>query len=63
MLDTYFVFLRTQVMFGAISLDHEQGLIVRDQDLALEAGGKSGRVSSLSGAVGRLVEPLEMIAS
>ncbi len=27
LLDTYFVFLRTQVMFGAITLDHEQGLI------------------------------------
>jgi predicted PolB exonuclease-like 3'-5' exonuclease len=26
-LDTYFVFLRTRVMFGEISLDHEQGLI------------------------------------
>lgn len=27
LLDTYFVFLRTRVMFGEISLDHEQGLI------------------------------------
>jgi predicted PolB exonuclease-like 3'-5' exonuclease len=26
-LDTYFVFLRTRVLFGAISLDEEQGLI------------------------------------
>ncbi len=26
-LDTYFVFLRTRVLFGEISLDHEQGLI------------------------------------
>jgi predicted PolB exonuclease-like 3'-5' exonuclease len=26
-LDTYFVFLRTRVVFGEISLDHEQGLI------------------------------------
>jgi predicted PolB exonuclease-like 3'-5' exonuclease len=27
LLDTYFVFLRTRVMFGELSLDHEQGLI------------------------------------
>jgi predicted PolB exonuclease-like 3'-5' exonuclease len=27
LLDTYFVFLRTRVLFGEISLDHEQGLI------------------------------------
>ncbi len=27
LLDTYFVFLRTRVLFGEITLDHEQGLI------------------------------------
>jgi 3'-5' exonuclease len=26
-LDTYFVFLRSRVLFGEITLDHEQGLI------------------------------------
>jgi predicted PolB exonuclease-like 3'-5' exonuclease len=36
LLDTYFVFLRTRVMFGEITLDHEQGLIAQTKSWLIE---------------------------
>jgi hypothetical protein len=40
-LDTYFVFLRTRVMFGLISLDEEQGLIAQTKSWLIKKSGES----------------------
>ncbi len=41
-LDTYFVFLRTRVMFGEISLDHEQGLIAETHSWLKKRASQAG---------------------
>ena len=43
-LDTYFVFLRTRVLFGEISLDQEQGLIAETKSWLMK---KSAQVGAL----------------
>jgi len=40
-LDTYFVFLRTRVMFGLISLDEEQGLISQTKSWLIKKSAES----------------------
>ena len=40
-LDTYFVFLRTRVMFGLISLDEEQGLIAQTKTWLIKKSAES----------------------
>jgi predicted PolB exonuclease-like 3'-5' exonuclease len=42
LLDTYFVFLRTRVLFGEISLDHEQGLIADTKSWLKKKAGQVG---------------------
>ena len=58
-LDTYFVFLRTRVMVGELSLDDEQRIILETKDWIRVASGDGVGVSRLSGQVGGLEEPLE----
>lgn len=41
LLDTYFVFLRTRVLFGTISLDEEQGLIAQTKSWLLKRADQS----------------------
>lgn len=41
LLDTYFVFLRTRVLFGNISLDEEQGLIAQTKSWLLKRADQS----------------------
>ncbi len=36
LLDTYFVFLRTRVLFGKLTLDEEQGLIAQSKSWLLK---------------------------
>ena len=54
-LDTYFVFLRTRVLFGEISLDRGARADRRDQDLATSGRRKWPRTESIwsAGATGR----------
>ena len=57
-LDTYFVFLRSRVLIGQLALESEQQIDRRDQDLARAEGRPGGRLPALSGALGRLAQPL-----
>jgi predicted PolB exonuclease-like 3'-5' exonuclease len=41
LLDTYFVFLRTRVLFGTITLDHEQGLIAETKSWLIKRASQS----------------------
>ena len=62
-LDTYFVFLRTRVLIGQLSIDAEQE-IVAEVKAWLEAEGRPGAgLSALPGLLGRLAEPVEVIPS
>ena len=57
-LDTYFVFLRTQVLTGACTLEREQELIQLAKSLDRTASRELRGLSCLSRRLGRLDEPL-----
>ena len=57
-LDTYFVFLRTRVLLGRLTLDEEQGIIA-ERSPGLRPGPPSARLSDVSRSLGRLGRSLE----
>lgn len=57
LLDTYFVFLRTRVLFGEITLDHEQGLIAETKTWLMKRADKTPAFASYLERWGDWVNP------
>ncbi len=59
-LDTYFVFLRTRVLIGQLSIERRAGDRRRSEGLAGAEGRPGAGLSALPGLLGRLAEPVEV---